>query len=71
MIFEGTRSKTIQIFSLEMDPGYNFIERFRGAILWYMMEFKDCILKTNFKFKKLRLEVSIIQWSIKDYKVIN
>ena len=40
MIFNGKRSNIIHNFTMDVDPGYKFIEKFQGGIQWYMMEKK-------------------------------
>ena len=51
MIFRGKRSGIIHNFTMDVDPGYKYIERFRGDIQWYMMESKDFISSICFKLK--------------------
>ena len=38
MIFKGKRSGIIHNFTMDVDPGYIYIEKFRGGVQWYMME---------------------------------
>ena len=52
MIFRGKRSGIIHNWSMNVNPGYKFIERFSGGITWYMMESKDIISSICFKLKK-------------------
>ena len=40
MIFRGKRSGIIHNFTMDVDPGYKYIEKFRGGVQWYMMESK-------------------------------
>ena len=49
MIFKGKRSGIIQIFTMDIDPGHKFIEKFRGGVQWYMMENKNVISSLSFK----------------------
>ena len=49
MIFKGKRSGIIHNFTMDVDPGYKYIERFRGGFQWYMMENKDIISSISFK----------------------
>ena len=49
MIFKGKRSGTIHNFTMDVDPGYKYSERFRGGIQWYMMDNKDIISSISFK----------------------
>ena len=51
MIFRGKRSGIIHIFTMDADPGYKYIEKFRGGVQWYMMESKDIISSICFKLK--------------------
>ena len=51
MIFKSKRSGIIHNFSLDISPGYKFIEKFRGGLQWYMLEPKDGISSTCFKLK--------------------
>ena len=34
---------------MDVNPGYNYIEKFRGEIQWYMMESKDVVSIICFK----------------------
>ena len=43
MIFRGKRSGILHNFTMDVDPGYKDIERFRGGIQWFMVESKDVI----------------------------
>ena len=56
MIFKGKRSGIIHNFTIDVDPGYKYIEKFRGGVQWYMMESKDIISSICFKFK-MKMEV--------------
>ena len=51
MIFKGERSGVIHIFTMDVDPGYKYIEKYRGAVKWYMMDTKDFISSNIFKLK--------------------
>ena len=51
MIFKGKRSGIIQKFSIDVSPGYKYIEKFRGGKQWYMMQTKDFISSVNLKLK--------------------
>ena len=51
MIFRGKRSGIIHNFTMDVDPGYKYIEIFRGCVQWYMMESKDNISSLCFKLK--------------------
>ena len=51
MIFKGKRSGNIHNFTMDVDPGYKYTEKFRGGVQWYMMNTKDFISSSNFKLK--------------------
>ena len=51
MIFKGKRSGIIHNFTMDVDPGYKYIEKFRGGVQWYTMESKDIISSICFKLK--------------------
>ena len=51
MIFKGKRTGIIYNFTMDVDPGYKYIEKFYGGIQWYMMESKDIISSISFKLK--------------------
>ena len=49
MIFEGKRSGIIHNFTMDVNPGYKYIENFRGGVQWYMVEPKNIISSICFK----------------------
>ena len=51
MIFKGKRSGFFQNFTMDVDPGHKYIEKFRGGVQWYIMESKDINSSICFKFK--------------------
>ena len=51
MIFKGKRSGIIHNFTMDVDPGYRYIEKFHGGVQWYMVESKDVISSIFFKLK--------------------
>ena len=51
MIFRGRRSGIFHNFTTDVDPGYKYIEKFRGNFQWCMMESKDIISSICFKLK--------------------
>ena len=51
MIFRGKISGINHNFTMDVDPGYKYIEKFRGGVQWYMMEIKDIISSICFKLK--------------------
>ena len=57
VIFKGKRSGIIHNFTMDVDPGYKYIETFRGGVQWYMMESKDIISSICFKLKNENNEI--------------
>ena len=51
MIFKGKRSGIIHSFTMDVDPGYKYIEKFHDRVQWYMLENKDIISSICFKLK--------------------
>ena len=51
MIFKGKRTGIIHNSTMDVDPGYKYIEKLGGRIQWYMMESKDVISSICFKLK--------------------
>ena len=51
MIFKWERTGIIMNFTMDVDPGYKYIEKFHGGVQWYMMESKDIISSICFKLK--------------------
>ena len=51
MILKGKRTGIIMNFTMQVSPGYKFINRFEGGVQWYMMESKDFISSISFKLK--------------------
>ena len=43
MIFKGRKSNIIHNWTMAVDPGYKFVEKFSGGISWYMMQSKEII----------------------------
>ena len=65
LIFKGKRSGIIHNFTMVVDPGYKYIEKFRGGVQWYMMESTDIISSIFFKLKNENNElVSFIVLSV-------
>ena len=48
MIFKGKRSGIIHNFTMDVDPGYKYIEKFCGGVQWYMIESKRYYFKYMF-----------------------
>ena len=51
MIFKGERSGIVDSLTMDVDPGYKYIEEIRGGEQWYMMESKDSISSICFILK--------------------
>ena len=51
MIFKGRKSNIIHNWTMTVDPGYKYIEKFSEGISWYMMQSKDIISSICFKLK--------------------
>ena len=51
MTIRGKRSRIIHNSTMDVDPGYKYIEKLRGNIQWYMMQSKDIISTICFKLK--------------------
>ena len=51
MNFRSKRSAIIHSFTMDVDPGYKYIEKIRGGVQWYIMETKDVISSVCFKLK--------------------
>ena len=43
MIFKGKRRGILMNFTMDVDPGYKYIEKFHGGVQWYLVESKDII----------------------------
>ena len=52
MIFRGKRSGIRHNLTMDVDPGYKYIEKLRDRVQWYMTDTKDFISSINFKLKK-------------------
>ena len=51
MIFKGRQTGIIHNFTMVVDPGYKYIERFRGGVFWFVMVSKDIISSINFRLR--------------------
>ena len=58
MTYGGKRSGIIQNFTMDVDPGYKYIDKILSGVQWYMMESKDFVSSINFKLK-----MKIVNWS--------
>ena len=52
MIFRPKRSGIIHNFTMDVDPGYKYREKFSGGISWHMMQSKKHYFKYLFQIKK-------------------
>ena len=51
MIFKGKISGNFLDFTMDVDQGYKYIEKFCGNVKWYMIESRDIISIVCFKIK--------------------
>ena len=51
MIFKGRKSNIIHNWTMTVDPGYKYVEKFSGGISWYQLQSKDIISSICFKLK--------------------
>ena len=51
MIFKGRKSNIIHNWTMTVDPGYKYVEKFSGGISWFMTQSKDIISSVCFKLK--------------------
>ena len=51
MIFKGRKSNIVHNWTITVDLGYKYVEKFSGGISWYMMQSKDIISSICFKLK--------------------
>ena len=51
MIFKANPTRKIHNFTINVAPGFKYIEWFPGGTQWYMMKTKDFISNINFKLK--------------------
>ena len=51
IICKGKRSGIFHKFTMGVDPGFEYIEKFRGGVQWYMMKSKDIISTISFELK--------------------
>ena len=54
LIFTGKRSRIVFNWTMAVDRGFEYVEIFRGGIIWYMMESNDFSSKRNFKLKNVK-----------------
>ena len=51
MIFRGKPTGINHNLTMTVNPGYKYVESFRGGIQWYVKESKDVISNVNFRIK--------------------
>ena len=51
MFFKGERSGIKPNFTMDVDPGYKYIEKFRCGVQWHTMESKVIISSISFKLR--------------------
>ena len=51
IIFKGRKSNIIHNWTMTVDPGCKYVEKFSGGVQWYMMESQDIISSICFKLK--------------------
>ena len=51
MIYKGRRKGIIHNWTMTVDPGYKYVERFAGGMTWYMMETEDFVSSISCKLK--------------------
>ena len=52
MIFESNRTGIINKYTMELYPGFLYIEMFEGGTQWYMMESNGTVSNISCIFKK-------------------
>ena len=53
MIFESRRTGIIHNFTMDVNPGFKYMEKFRKCVQWNMMGSINFISSISFEFKKL------------------
>ena len=51
MILNGKRTGIVHNFTMTVNPGYKYVERFAGGITWYILNTNDFSSSINFKLK--------------------
>ena len=57
LIYKCKKAGILHNWSMKVNPGCKFVERFSGGITWYMMESKDVISSFNFELKNEKTEL--------------
>ena len=51
MIFRRNRTCIVHNLTMTVNPGYKYVEKFRGGVQWYVMKSKDVISSINYRIK--------------------
>ena len=51
MIFKGKRSGISHNWTVTVDAGYKYTDKFVGGIIWYMTQSKDVVSSISFEVK--------------------
>ena len=51
MIFKGKRWGNFHNFTMDVNPGYKYIEKIKGGVKWYMKENQNFISSISFKLR--------------------
>ena len=57
MIYRVKQSNIIHNWTMNVSPGYKYVERYFGGVTWYMMESKDIISSICFKLKNEKIQL--------------
>ena len=57
MIYKYKRTRMFHNFTMDVDPGYEYIEKFRVDIQWFMNESKDSISKISFRSENENIDI--------------
>ena len=57
MIFKGRKINIFHKWTLTVDPGYKYVEKFSGGISWFMMQSNDIISSICFKLKNENIQL--------------
>ena len=61
MIFKGKRNGIIHNFTMEVDPGYKYFDKFIGGVQGYIMESKDIVFGTNYYHSMVKVSLFVYQ----------
>ena len=57
MIFKGKRSGIIQYFTMDVNPGFKYIENFQCGVVYYRMESKNIFSSICFYLKNVSNQI--------------